>query len=298
MIKVEHHMLRFITVVIFILRGIASGQNASETIPWLAPESSAVLVAAHRGGYETDKADRAPENSVANVEMAIQKGYDVFETDIQRTADGMFVIVHDATIERELTGTGAANTLTLAELKKLKKRYRDGSVSDEPIATLEELLITGRGRIVFKPDLKPGVIEHFDDLARLIIRLGMKDQVLIRTPFKDAKVIQLHFLNGTPKVEVMFKLTNAKQVRQICSDFSPLTLEIKTAKGEVLSAEKRSAIEEAMKREVLVETHSYSDEVQWEALAKSGVRMFHTASPAKTLRYLKANGWRKNAVVE
>ena len=125
MIKVEHHMLRFITVVIFILRGIASGQNASETIPWLAPESFAVLVAAHRGGYETDKADRAPENSVANVEMAIQKGYDVFETDIQRTADGMFVIVHDATIERELTGTGAANTLTLAELKKLKKRYRD-----------------------------------------------------------------------------------------------------------------------------------------------------------------------------
>ena len=35
-----------------------------------------VLIAAHRCGYERDKAAAAPENSVANVAVAVAKGFD------------------------------------------------------------------------------------------------------------------------------------------------------------------------------------------------------------------------------
>lgn len=114
-----------------------------------------VLVAAHRGGYANDRADRAPENSVANVAVAIRKGFDLYETDIQRTKDGVFVVVHDETLERETTGQGRAADLTLLDLKALTKRYRDGSLSEEKVATLEELLLAGKGRIGFKADLNP-----------------------------------------------------------------------------------------------------------------------------------------------
>ena len=77
-------------------------------------------------------------------------------------------------MDRETNGTGKAEDLTLAELKGLRKRYRDGSMSSEPVATLEELLVAGKGRILFKPDLKPGMIDHFDELARLVSKLGVR----------------------------------------------------------------------------------------------------------------------------
>jgi len=261
-------------------------------------EDGVILIAAHRGGYADDKARRAPENSVANVKVAIEKGFDVYETDIQRTSDGVFVIVHDATLDRETNGQGAASDMTLAELKALRKRYRDGSLSDEPVATLEELLTAGKGNILFKPDLKPGIIEHFAELAALISKLQMKEQVFLRTGFGDARAIQQCFDNDCPKVEVMFKTKNAAQVKTIVQQFQPMTIQIDTAKGEAITPAKAAAIQEAIKHGVLVETHIYGDSAQWQELAELGVRMFHTANPDRTLDSLEAHGWRKSRPIK
>jgi len=268
-------------------------QHGSAASALVASKNGAVLVAAHRGGYADDKANAAPENSVANVQLAIRKGYDVFETDIQRTSDGVFVIVHDATLDRETNGTGAASDLTLAELKALKKRYRDGTLSGERVATLEELLIAGKGKILFKPDLKPGIIKHFEQLATLISKLQMTDQVFLRTGFGDAKTIQACFENGCPEVEVMFKTKSVEQVKSIVQRFHPKTIQIDLAKGESVSSAKADAIREAVKKGVLVETHVYGSSEQSQKLVELGVRMFHTASPEKVLEFLKQNGWRK-----
>lgn len=250
-----------------------------------------VLVAAHRGGYADDKADGAPENSVANVAVAARKGFDLYETDIQRTRDGVFVIVHDETLERETTGEGRAADLTLSELKALRKRYRDGSVSEEPVATLEELLLAGKGKVRFKPDLKPGLGEHIDELARLVHRLGMVEEVYLRCSRKEAAAIGGAFNAGTPTIELMVKVDTAKQVREIAERFSPRTIQINYEKGEGLSPEKTEAIRTAIELGILVETHSYGDPEEWRALAEAGVRMLHTAVPDETLRWLRENGW-------
>lgn len=259
-----------------------------------AAKNGAVLVAAHRGGYANDRENQAPENSLANLRLAIANGYDVYETDIQRTSDGVFVIVHDPTLDRETNGTGRTRDTTLAELKTLHKRYRDGSLSQESVATLEELLKAGRGKILFKPDLKPGMIDHFDELAALIDKLQMKEQVFLRTGFKDAKAIKGFFDNGCPVVEVMFKTKNMSQVKQIVNQFQPMTIQIDIAKDESISDAKATAIREAIDNGVLVQTHVYKDPEQWKHLAELGVRMFHTTNPDSTLNYLKSNGWRKN----
>ncbi len=257
--------------------------------------NAAVLVAAHRGGYANDSANQAPENSIANLKLAIQKGYDIYETDIQRTTDGIFVIMHDATIDRETTGTGAVSELTLSELKTLNKRYRDGSVSEEPVATLQELLTAGKGKILFKPDLKPGTLEHLHELAALISDLQMTDQVFLRTDFSDADAIADCFQNGCPHVEVMFKTKNTAQVKAVIDRFQPKTIQIDLAKGESISAAKVEAIRYAVQQGVLVETHVYNDPARWEQLAKLGVRMFHTNDPDRTLKFLRDNQWRKDS---
>lgn len=258
-----------------------------------SPESKTVLIAAHRGGYGDDKEQGAPENSVANVKVAQDKGFDVYETDIRRTTDAVFVVVHDDTLDRETDGSGPVEALALEKVQQLKKRFRDGSLSDEPVATLEELMLAGKGLLLFKPDLKPGILEHFDELARLITRLEMTDQVFIRTSWKDAGTIEKLFASGTPRVEVMFKVKTAAQVKTAHERFSPRTIQIDVAKGESLSPQKREAIQTARDLGIVVETHSYGDAEQWKELIEAGVRMFHTAVPDKTLEYLIENGWRE-----
>ena len=258
-----------------------------------ASQNRFVLVAAHRGGYADDKLDQAPENSIANVALAIKKGYDVYETDIQRTSDGVFVIVHDPTLDRETNGTGAVRDTTWADLKKLRKRYRDGSLSDQPIASVRELLLAGRGKILFKPDLKPGVIEHFGALAQLIAELQMTEQVFLRTDFKHLGAIKKHFANGCPHVEMMLKTKNESQVAQVIESLHPKTIQVDIAKGVAITPVKMAAIQCALKAGVLVETHCYSDRNQWQQLAEAGVRMFHTGIPDATLEFLGEQGWRQ-----
>lgn len=251
-----------------------------------------VLIAAHRGGYTNEKADKAPENSVANVAVAVAKGFDVYETDIQRTKDGVFVVVHDDTIERETTGQGAVADLTLPDLKALRKRYRDGSVSEEKVATLEELLLAGKGKIKFKADVKTGIIEHMDALSKLINGLGMADDLYLRCSKKEATAIEKHFRNGTPKVELMVKVGTADEVKDIAKRFSPKTIQIDVEKDTALTPEQREAITAAVGLGIIVETHSYSDRARWKELVTAGVRMFHTTQPEETLAWLKEQGWR------
>ncbi|MGB7347759.1 MAG: glycerophosphodiester phosphodiesterase family protein [Pirellulaceae bacterium] len=279
-----------IGAVMFVSAVDAQDQFAASV--FRACKNGTVLVAAHRGGYADDKSAQAPENSIANLQLAIKKGFDVYETDIQRTADGVFVIVHDATVDRELNGSGAASDMMLAQLKSLFKRFRDGTISDQRVATLEELLVAGKDRILFKPDLKPGIIDRFDELARLINRLGMNEQVFLRTEFRNAAQIKKCFEQGTPRVEVMFKTKNVSQVQSIIDQFHPLTIQVDLANGESISNEKKMAIQQATKAGVLVETHIYSDTDQWKQLVELGVRMFHTTKPDAALVYLKNSGRR------
>ncbi len=251
------------------------------------PDDRSILIAAHRGGYTADRQDKAPENSLANIELAITKGYEVFETDLRRTLDGVFVIVHDETLDRETNGTGPVNALTLEQLKRLRKRYRDGSLSVHHVATLREFLDAGQDRILFKPDLKLGLIEHFDQLARLIAKHPAGTQVFLRTGFDDADAIEQSFATGTPKVEVMFMVDSESQVRDVYKRFAPATIQINISNGETLSDSKRAAIRAARKLGILVETHEFNSPEQTATLLDAGVRMLHTNNPDDVREFVK-----------
>ncbi|MGH7388372.1 MAG: glycerophosphodiester phosphodiesterase [Candidatus Rokuibacteriota bacterium] len=93
------------------------------------------LVAAHRGG-----ALLWPENSLLAYRSALGLGVDYVETDVHLTADGEVVVMHDPTLERTSTGIGALRERTLADLGPVRLRARDGSVTDERVPTLAQLL--------------------------------------------------------------------------------------------------------------------------------------------------------------
>src|SRR3990170_4855087 len=92
------------------------------------------LLAAHRGGAQI-----WPENSLLAFRNAIALGADFLEFDVHLSKDGEGVVIHDPTLERTTTGTGAVSDRTLAELRTLRLKGRDGKTTEELVPTLDDV---------------------------------------------------------------------------------------------------------------------------------------------------------------
>ena len=111
----------------------------------------------------------APENSLKGILKAIELGSDAIEIDVQASADGVPVLMHDLTVDRTTNGIGAVASLTLEQLRAL-------DVDGGPIATLEEVLEETLGRVLLVMEIKqPGIEEH---IAKLIEKMGAVGQVM------------------------------------------------------------------------------------------------------------------------
>lgn len=136
-------------------------------------DPSRVLVIAHRGCV-----GEAPEVSVASIHACAGKGIDGIELDIRKSSDGVLVSIHDATLERTTNGTGRVADHTAEQLRALRLRRGNGGpnvvVTDEPLPTLEEMLLAAR---------QHGFLVHLDikaathaEVAALVQRLDMQGQ--------------------------------------------------------------------------------------------------------------------------
>jgi glycerophosphoryl diester phosphodiesterase len=139
------------------------------------PDSPDVDVVAHRGS-----SGAAPENTLAAVELAITQRADVIENDIQRTADGELVIVHDTTLARttdveEVFPDRApwnVRDFTLAEIKQLDAgSWFAPEFAGERVPTLEEWVqAVGRNAGMLleakEPQLYPGIEVDIDKELR------------------------------------------------------------------------------------------------------------------------------------
>ncbi len=79
---------------------------------------------------------KAPENTLAGLRRAAALGARWVEVDVRLTADGVPVLLHDATLERTTDGKGALAATTLVELQRLD------AGGGEPVPTLAAFLHT------------------------------------------------------------------------------------------------------------------------------------------------------------
>jgi glycerophosphoryl diester phosphodiesterase len=121
------------------------------------PDKPKPYVMAHRGNRVA-----CPENTLAAFRRAIDEGADILETDLHLTADGVFVCIHDATVDRTTDGRGAVAALTLQELKALSaaggadsdRAARLASFAAERVPTLAELTDLLPGDVALALELK------------------------------------------------------------------------------------------------------------------------------------------------
>jgi glycerophosphoryl diester phosphodiesterase len=109
-------------------------------------------ITAHRGG-----AAAAPENTVAAIRQAIADQADWAEIDVQRTADGAIVVLHDSDLVRVGRSPLRVSASTLAQIKSIDVGSCFGEkFRGERVPTLDELLVAADNKIRLNIELKPG----------------------------------------------------------------------------------------------------------------------------------------------
>jgi glycerophosphoryl diester phosphodiesterase len=93
-------------------------------------------IIAHRGFSA-----RTPENTLVAMDAAIEAGADAVECDIHISADGVPVVLHDATVNRTTSGSGNVADMALDDLGSLDAgAWFAPAFAGEPIPTLARAL--------------------------------------------------------------------------------------------------------------------------------------------------------------
>ena len=176
---------KFITPVLFqksfrfvisisLLASLLLGYVGAMIFDDLFPKEYATEVIAHRGG-----GDLSTENTVESIRAAIEAGASASEIDVQRTADGHYVIFHDNTLKRLCNDPRTVQELTLEEIKRLRITAPDGH--QVRIATLEEILNTAKDEIKLYIELKgkSAGMQMANDVYQMLVERDMVNQVRI-----------------------------------------------------------------------------------------------------------------------
>lgn len=148
----RHLIAAFATVglvAVLILAPSAVGVEAtSHLLPAREPGQPG-FIASHRG----DKAG-APENTLPALQRAIDSEAQFVETDVQLTADGVPVLMHDWTVDRTTNGTGPVWAYDYDKLATLDAgSWYAPEFADTRVPTLAEFLE------IFAPSSKRAIIE-------------------------------------------------------------------------------------------------------------------------------------------
>jgi glycerophosphoryl diester phosphodiesterase len=160
---------------------------ASATAAWLVQgiqTRDEVTIVAHRGA-----AGKAPENTLASVRQAIEDRTDWVEIDVQETADGKVVVVHDSDFMKLAGNRVKVWDATLAQLADIDIGSWFGKeFSGERVPTLQQVLELCRGRANVVIELK--YYGHDEQLEQRVIDIveqaGMVENTAVMSLKYDA----------------------------------------------------------------------------------------------------------------
>ncbi len=157
---------------------------------------------AHRGASA-----KAPENTLAAFRLAHDLGADGVELDVQLTADGRVVVIHDETLDRTTTGRGPVGARTLREIKAFDASNDRLGYQGETVPTLEQVLdLVGPTGMDVNIELKNSV-EPYPGLEQAVLTIveaaGMADRV-IYSSFNHISATQLARSSQPSRVGLLF----------------------------------------------------------------------------------------------
>jgi len=144
----------------------------------------------HRGAC-----GHTPENTLASIEQAIALGCAFTEVDVQRTADGSLILLHDERVDRTTDGKGLLAEMELEDIRKL-------DVDGRKIPTLEEALHAARGRIGLILELKTEGLAY--DICGTVRASGFPGEIIYASFLHD-ELQHVRRADPDSKTLVLFK---------------------------------------------------------------------------------------------
>ena len=173
------------------------------------------------------KSEKAPDNSLASISLALQSEFDYVEFDIWKTIDDQFVVSHDESLIDSCGVDVKVTELTLLQAMSYKIIYGKNSdvYLNEYIPSLEQILALAKDypdkhlNIELKHVMSQEVLQKLLDL---LIVYEMQDRVSILA-FDQENIKTLRLLTASQKdVLSMQYLVNVPndEVMQFCMDYN------------------------------------------------------------------------------
>lgn len=146
---------------------------------------------AHRG-----YSNGAPENTSAAFELAGKSGFWGIETDIQESSDGVFMCMHDETIDRTTDGEGQIKDYTYSELMNfnITSGANAAYYGNLTIPTMIEYL---NMCVIYDcvPVIEIKSVRNFDAFLQTIYDSGLKDRCIVTGGIQD--LVEIRARNKT-----------------------------------------------------------------------------------------------------
>ena len=249
------------------------------------------LIIAHRGDNRY-----APENTLAAFRLALEKGADGVEFDVQLSKDGIPVVIHDLDLRRVAGKRAKVGDLTAAELSMTdvgswfneKNRGRQNlEFRDQTVPTLAAVLQTlGACRGPIYIELKCGESTDYSDLAKTVCEVIRDSPQLGRMIVKSFKLATIPVVRcQLPEVqtaalfapEIMHFLRRKRHIVAMAREFGAHQVSLHHS----LASRKLSKLAAEASMPVTVWT---ADDQKWIERCKSrGIGALITNDPAKLL---------------
>ena len=135
-------------------RNICLGTDAANRVRVSIELAQPVANLGQRGTGPTRPESPFPENSISSFFGALDEGANGVELDVQLTADGNLIVMHDPTVDRTTTGTGCVSALTFDEIRATRLLDANGAATDERPPTLAESFTAAGGVALVNLDLR------------------------------------------------------------------------------------------------------------------------------------------------
>lgn len=157
---------------------------------------------AHRGASAY-----APENTLEAFQLAVEQFADGIELDVQLSADGELVVVHDEKLERVSNGKGFVKDHTLKELKSLDFSKTHPEYGMVTIPTLEEVYdLIKPTELIINVELKTGIFEY-EGIEKKCVKLENKMRMngrILYSSFNHCSMIRMKRLNEYCKTAFLY----------------------------------------------------------------------------------------------
>jgi glycerophosphoryl diester phosphodiesterase len=278
------YKLAAVLLVILVALAAPAVQAAPETQSTL---DGPVLNIGHRGASAY-----APEHTFASYDLAIEQGADYIEIDLQMTADGVLVAMHDKTLNRtadapegvpERYCRGLVSKKTLEQIKMCDVGSWFGpEYAGQQIPTLEEIFQRYGTSVNYyietkNPEASPGMEE---ELLRLMDKYDLTEpaeenwQVLIQS-FSAESLMKIHEINPDLPLIQLYWAGTSKSIQRDLDAVSEYAVGIGPYKKDVDAA----LVEAAHEHCLAVHPYTVNTVEEMEALIALGVDGMFTNNP-------------------